>query len=135
MPQNTLSPQAVFLFQQFAFNLFHISKARYSVIIRTNAAGLLSFCLLYCVCGLLHILTTINQIPCRILSDSPGRVTSALACHTSYEFIPQDPRSLQHFTLFLLPWLTPTCEYGNTSKRKDQKNPDNFGIYSQLFLQ
>ena len=125
MLQNTLSPQAVFLSLQFPYNLFHISKTRYSVIIGINAAGLLSFCLLYCICGILHILTTINPIPCHILSDSPGRVTSAPACHMSYKSTPWDPSSLQHFYLLLMLRPTLTCKCGNMSSRGSTKI-DNF---------
>lgn len=125
MLQNTLPPQAVFLSLQFPFNLFHISKTRYSLIIRTNAAGLLSFCLLYCIRGILHILTTINPIPCHIRSDSPGRATSVPACHTTYKSLPRDPSPLQHFYLLLMLRPTLTCKYGNVSSRGATKR-DNF---------
>lgn len=118
----TLSPQVVFLSLHFPYNLFHISKTRCSVIIRTNAAG--SPCLLYCICSILHALAMIKPIPCHIFSYSPGRVTSALACHRSHKPIPQDPSSHQHFYLFLLLQLTLTCKRGNTSSRGSAK-PDN----------
>lgn len=120
----TLSPQAVFLSLQFP----------YSVIIRTNAAGLLSFCLLYCIHGMLHVLSTINPIPCHILSDPLGSVTSAPACHTSCKSTPRDPSSLQHFYLLLMLWPTLTCQCGNMSSWGSMKI-NNFWIHSQLCLQ
>lgn len=111
----TLSPQVVFL----SCNLFHISKTRCSVIIRTNAAG--SLYLLYCICSILHALAMIKPIPCHIFSNSPGRVTSAPACHRSHKSIPQDPSSHQHFYLLLLLQLTLTCKCANTSSRGSTK--------------
>lgn len=109
-----LSPQVVFLSLHFPYNLIHISKTRYSVIIRIMQL-VHSACLLYCICRILHALATIKPIPCHIFSNSPGRVTSAPACHRSHKSIPQDPSSHQHFYLLLLLQLTLTCECGNTS--------------------
>lgn len=115
----TLSPQVVFLSLHFPYNLFHVSKTRYSVIIRAKAAD--SLCLLYCICSILHALAMIKPIPCHIFSNSPGRVTSAPACHRSHKSIPQDPSSHQHFYLLLLLQLALTCKCGNTSSQGSTK--------------
>lgn len=127
--QTTRSPQAVFLSLQLPYNLFHISKTRYSGIIRTHAAGLLN-----CACSTLYILSTINPIPCHMLSDSPGRVTSAPACHTSYKSIRRDPSSLQHLYLLLMLQLTLTWKRGNAPSWGSTKT-DNVWVHAQLFLQ